>query len=117
MERFIDPRTLARVKDMPLVARSVAEGFLSGIQPSQQRGVGHLLRRVATPAAMHHRVEAVRGQVQGDRAADAPGGAGHQHGAADVLDDLAGEAVAVVHQRYDGDLVADAGAAVGASEA
>ncbi|MDH3907224.1 MAG: DUF58 domain-containing protein [Gammaproteobacteria bacterium] len=40
MERFIDPRTLARVKDMPLVARSVAEGFLSGIQPSQQRGVG-----------------------------------------------------------------------------
>ena len=25
---------------MPLVARSVAEGFLSGIQPSQQRGVG-----------------------------------------------------------------------------
>ncbi len=40
MERFIDPRTLARVKDMPLVARSVAEGFLSGIQPSQQRGIG-----------------------------------------------------------------------------
>jgi uncharacterized protein (DUF58 family) len=40
MERFLDPRTLARVKDMPLVARSVAEGFLSGIQPSQQRGVG-----------------------------------------------------------------------------
>lgn len=40
MERFIDPRTLARVKDMPLVARSVAEGFLSGLQPSQQRGVG-----------------------------------------------------------------------------
>lgn len=40
MERFIDPRTLARVKDMPLVARSVAEGFLSGIQASQQRGVG-----------------------------------------------------------------------------
>ena len=40
MERFIDPKTLARVKDMPLVARSVAEGFLSGIQPSQQRGVG-----------------------------------------------------------------------------
>jgi uncharacterized protein (DUF58 family) len=40
MERFIDPRTLASVKDMPLVARSVAEGFLSGIQPSQQRGVG-----------------------------------------------------------------------------
>ncbi|MEJ2273103.1 MAG: DUF58 domain-containing protein [Gammaproteobacteria bacterium] len=40
MERFIDPRTLARVKDMPLVARSVAEGFLSGMHPSRQRGVG-----------------------------------------------------------------------------
>ncbi len=40
MERFIDPRTLAAVKDLPLVARSVAEGFLSGIQPSQQRGLG-----------------------------------------------------------------------------
>lgn len=40
MERFIDPRTLARVKDMPLVARSVAEGFLSGLHSSQQRGVG-----------------------------------------------------------------------------
>ena len=40
MERFLDPRTLARVKDMPLVARSVAEGLLSGIQTSQQRGVG-----------------------------------------------------------------------------
>ena len=40
MEQFIDPRTLARVKDMPLVARSVAEGFLSGLHPSRQRGVG-----------------------------------------------------------------------------
>lgn len=40
MERFIDPRTLARVRDLPLVARTVADGFLHGIQPSQQRGVG-----------------------------------------------------------------------------
>jgi uncharacterized protein (DUF58 family) len=40
MEHFIDPKTLARVKDMPLVARSVAEGFLSGLHPSQQRGIG-----------------------------------------------------------------------------
>lgn len=40
MERFIDPRTLARVRDLPLVARTVAEGFLHGIQPSHQRGVG-----------------------------------------------------------------------------
>ena len=40
MERFIDPRTLARVRDLPLVARTVANGFLHGIQPSHQRGVG-----------------------------------------------------------------------------
>lgn len=40
MERFIDPRTLARVSDMPLVARTVADGFLHGIQSSHQRGVG-----------------------------------------------------------------------------
>lgn len=40
MERFIDPRTLARVRDLPLVARTVADGFLHGIQSSHQRGVG-----------------------------------------------------------------------------
>ena len=40
MERFIDPRTLARVKDLPLVARTVADGFLHGIQASHQKGVG-----------------------------------------------------------------------------
>ena len=40
METFIDPRTLARVKDMPLIAKTVAEGFLHGLQPSQQRGIG-----------------------------------------------------------------------------
>lgn len=40
MERFLEPRTLARVKDLPLVARTVAEGFLHGVQPSHQRGVG-----------------------------------------------------------------------------
>ena len=40
MERFIDPRTLARVRDLPLVARTVAHGFLHGIQQSHQRGVG-----------------------------------------------------------------------------
>jgi uncharacterized protein (DUF58 family) len=40
MERFIDPKTLARVRDMPLIARTVAEGFLHGIQQSHQRGVG-----------------------------------------------------------------------------
>lgn len=40
MERFIDPRTLARVRDLPLIARTVADGFLHGIQPSHQRGVG-----------------------------------------------------------------------------
>ncbi len=40
MEQFIDPRTLARVRDLPLVARTVADGFLHGIQPSHQRGMG-----------------------------------------------------------------------------
>ena len=40
MERFIDPKTLARVKDLPLVAKRVADGFLHGIQQSTQRGVG-----------------------------------------------------------------------------
>lgn len=40
MEQFIDPRALARVRDLPLVARSVADGFLHGIQHSQQRGIG-----------------------------------------------------------------------------
>lgn len=38
--RFIDPRTLARVRDLPLAARAVADGFLHGVQPSHQRGVG-----------------------------------------------------------------------------
>ncbi len=40
MERFIDPLTLARVKDLPLIARTVADGFLYGLQQSHQRGVG-----------------------------------------------------------------------------
>ena len=40
MQRFIDPKTLARVKDLPLVAKTVAEGFLHGLQTSMQRGVG-----------------------------------------------------------------------------
>lgn len=40
MERFIDPRTLARVKNLPLIAKTVADGFLHGLQQSRQRGVG-----------------------------------------------------------------------------
>ncbi|MEE4204549.1 MAG: DUF58 domain-containing protein [Halieaceae bacterium] len=40
MEQFIDLRALARVRDMELVARSVATGFLHGVQASEQRGVG-----------------------------------------------------------------------------
>ena len=40
MERFIDPRTLARVKNLPLIAKTVADGFLHGLQQSHQRGVG-----------------------------------------------------------------------------
>lgn len=40
MERFIDPLTLARIKDLPLIAKTVADGFLHGLQQSHQRGVG-----------------------------------------------------------------------------
>ncbi len=40
MERFIDPLTLARVKDLPLIAKTVADGFLHGLQQSHQRGIG-----------------------------------------------------------------------------
>ena len=40
MEKYIDPKTLARVKDMPLIAKTVAEGFLHGYHSSRQRGVG-----------------------------------------------------------------------------
>jgi len=40
MQQFIDPKTIARIKDLPLVAKTIAEGFLLGLQPSMQRGVG-----------------------------------------------------------------------------
>ena len=40
MERFIDPLTLARVRNLPLIAKTVADGFLHGLQQSHQRGTG-----------------------------------------------------------------------------
>ena len=40
MQQFIDPKTLAKIKDLPLIAKTVAEGFLHGLQSSMQRGVG-----------------------------------------------------------------------------
>jgi uncharacterized protein (DUF58 family) len=40
MHRLIDPKTIARIKDLPLVAKTIAEGFLFGHQASTQRGVG-----------------------------------------------------------------------------
>ena len=40
MHRLIDPKTIARIKDLPLVAKTIAEGFLIGHQASTQRGVG-----------------------------------------------------------------------------
>lgn len=40
MTRFIDPKTLARIKDLPLVAQTVANGFMTGIQRSEQKGTG-----------------------------------------------------------------------------
>ena len=40
MTQFIDPKTLSRVKDLPLVAKTLAHGFLQGLHDSRQRGVG-----------------------------------------------------------------------------
>jgi len=40
VEQFIDLRALARVKDLALVARAVATGFLQGLHESELRGVG-----------------------------------------------------------------------------
>lgn len=40
MEHFIDPTTLARVKDLPLVAKTLAQGFLHGLHSSTQKGTG-----------------------------------------------------------------------------
>lgn len=40
MQQFIDPKTLSRIKDMPLVAKTIAQGFLQGLHNSMQRGVG-----------------------------------------------------------------------------
>lgn len=36
----LDPQLLAKIKDMPLIAKTVAEGFLQGIQPSVLKGSG-----------------------------------------------------------------------------
>jgi uncharacterized protein (DUF58 family) len=40
MHQFVDPKTLSRVKDLPLVAKTLAHGFLQGVHSSMQRGVG-----------------------------------------------------------------------------
>lgn len=40
MAQFIDPLTLARVKDLPLVAKTVAQGVLHGLHASTQKGTG-----------------------------------------------------------------------------
>ncbi|WP_206077583.1 DUF58 domain-containing protein [Pontibacter sp. SGAir0037] len=39
-ERFIDPKVLATIKDLPLLAKTVVEGFLSGQNQSLRRGIG-----------------------------------------------------------------------------
>ena len=38
--RFIDPRTLAALRDLELVARTVVDGFMYGIHPSRIPGAG-----------------------------------------------------------------------------
>lgn len=40
MQSLIDPLVLASIKDMPLVARTVAQGLLHGLHNSVQRGTG-----------------------------------------------------------------------------
>ena len=40
MQQWIDPLTLSRVKDMPLVAKTVADGVLHGQHTSVQKGSG-----------------------------------------------------------------------------
>ncbi|WP_339769689.1 DUF58 domain-containing protein [uncultured Paraglaciecola sp.] len=40
MQQWIDPLTLSRIKDMPLVAKTVAEGILQGQHTSVQKGSG-----------------------------------------------------------------------------
>lgn len=39
-EKFIDPKVLATIKDLPLLAKTVVEGFLSGQNQSLRRGAG-----------------------------------------------------------------------------
>lgn len=40
MHPLIDPIHLAKIKDLPLLAKTVAQGFLHGVHTSQQRGSG-----------------------------------------------------------------------------
>jgi uncharacterized protein (DUF58 family) len=40
MKSLLDLKTLARIKDLPLVAKTIAHGFLHGVHHSIQRGVG-----------------------------------------------------------------------------
>ncbi|MFT2090251.1 DUF58 domain-containing protein [Paraglaciecola sp. 2405UD69-4] len=40
MDQFLDPLVLARIKNMPLVAKTVAQGFLHGLHNSVKRGTG-----------------------------------------------------------------------------
>jgi uncharacterized protein (DUF58 family) len=39
-EKFIDPKVLATIKNLPLLAKTVVEGFLSGQNQSLRRGAG-----------------------------------------------------------------------------
>ena len=40
MQPLIDPLVLASIKDMPLIAKTVAHGLLHGLHASVQRGTG-----------------------------------------------------------------------------
>lgn len=40
MQKYTDLKALSRVKDLPFVAKTLAQGFLQGVHQSRQRGVG-----------------------------------------------------------------------------
>ena len=64
--RFLDPAVIARLGTMELKARTVVEGFLSGLHRSPLQGIQRRVRRVpAVPArrrSVHARLEGLRAQ-------------------------------------------------------
>ena len=49
--RFIHPSALAAIRDLPLVARTVVDGFMYGAHPSHMPGAGLIARRCSCTSA------------------------------------------------------------------